>query len=133
MHLEGKELFVSISVLEKKQERDGMGPLAQHSSKLLTFFNIFFYCSIEDLQVKISEAIGVDVREQELLTASGQAVKPKTLVVECIKSDQVRKSEVFLGVLLFVFFVLGCFVFVLFFSVLFSLDVLLLLQKNQSL
>lgn len=43
--------------------------------------------------MKLSEATGVDVREQELLMASGQAVKPKTLVLDCIKNDQVRKNE----------------------------------------
>ena len=99
------------------------------------FFINIFYCSIEDLQVKICEATGVDVREQELLTASGQAVKPKTLVVDCIKSDQVRKSEIFLNILLLVVFVVVVVVgggsggwFSFYFS-----RVVLLLQKNLSL
>lgn len=43
--------------------------------------------------MKLSEATGVDVKEQELLLASGQAVKPNTLVMDCIKDDQVRKNE----------------------------------------
>ena len=43
--------------------------------------------------MKLSEATGVDVKEQELLLASGQAVKPKTLVMDCIKNDQVRNNQ----------------------------------------
>ena len=43
--------------------------------------------------MKLSEATGIDVKEQELLLASGQAVKPKTLVMDCIKNDQVRNNE----------------------------------------
>lgn len=43
--------------------------------------------------MKLSEATGVDVKEQELLLASGQAVKPKTLIMDCIKNDQVRNNE----------------------------------------
>ena len=50
------------------------------------------YSRIEDLQVKLSEVTGVDVREQELLMASGHAVKPNTLVMDCIKNDQVRNK-----------------------------------------
>ena len=43
--------------------------------------------------MKVSEATEVDVKEQELLLASGQAVKPKTLVMDYIKNDQVRNNE----------------------------------------
>ena len=43
--------------------------------------------------MKLSEATGVDVKEQELLLASGQSVKPKTLVTDCIKNDLVRNNE----------------------------------------
>ena len=43
--------------------------------------------------MKLSEATGVDVKDQELLLASGQAVKPKTLVMDCIKNGQVRSNE----------------------------------------
>lgn len=55
-----------------------------------------FYYSIEDLQEKLCEATGIGVQEQELLMASGQAVKPKTLVVDCIKNNQVRKKSSFI-------------------------------------
>ena len=47
---------------------------------------------MEKLQVKLFEVTGVDVREQELLVASGQTVQPKTLVIDCIKNDQVGKN-----------------------------------------
>lgn len=46
--------------------------------------------------MKLSEVTGVDVKEQELLLASGQAVKPKTLVLDCIKNNQVRNNETLL-------------------------------------
>lgn len=46
--------------------------------------------------MKLSEVTGVDVKEQELLLASGQAVKPKTLVLDCIKNNQVRNYETLL-------------------------------------
>ncbi|XP_078366618.1 inhibitor of nuclear factor kappa-B kinase subunit alpha-like [Oculina patagonica] len=58
------------------------------SSAVVLPFEVLPTETIEDLQVKICDATGVDVREQELLTASGQAVKPKTLVVDCIKDNK---------------------------------------------
>lgn len=73
-----------------------------HETRLRSLCNpsiFFLFCScfrIEDLQVKLAEVTGVDVKEQELLLASGQAVKPKTLVLDCIKNNQVRNNETLL-------------------------------------
>ena len=68
--------------------------MKQDREVFVTQFISFCSCfRIEDLQVKLSEATGVDVKDQELLLASGQAVKPKTLVMDCIKNGQVRNNE----------------------------------------
>lgn len=58
------------------------------SSAVAIPFEVLPTETIENLQVKLSEATGVDVKEQELLLTSGQAVKPKTLIMDCIKNDQ---------------------------------------------
>lgn len=49
--------------------------------------------SVEDLQVKLCEETGVEVKEQELMMVSGQTLEPKTLVMDCIKHDIVRLTS----------------------------------------
>ena len=49
--------------------------------------------SVEDLQVKLCEVTGVEVKEQELMMVSGQTLEPKTLVMDCIKHDIVRLTS----------------------------------------
>lgn len=64
------------------------------NSTVVFTFEVLPTETIEDLQLKLCEETGVDVKEQELITISGQTLEPKTPVVDCIKHNILGEDNV---------------------------------------